>query len=155
MASEQYIFEETHIYNADPKGVFPLMCPVREADYMDGWEYEMIYSESGLIELGCAFSTPYHRNEKTIWTVSLYDPASFVIELTRFTPELEVVTISIFLKWLGSSQTEAMIRYVHTPISEVRGNYLATEYAKEFNVEMAYWENALNHYLATGERLKR
>lgn len=43
--------------DAPPETVFPLLCPVREAEWLDGWEYEMIYSMSGLIEKGAAFST--------------------------------------------------------------------------------------------------
>ena len=44
--------------NATPEKMFPLLCPVREADWLDGWRYNMIYSESGLVEEGAVFSTP-------------------------------------------------------------------------------------------------
>lgn len=29
--------------NAVPETVFPLLCPVREAEWLDGWQYAMIY----------------------------------------------------------------------------------------------------------------
>ena len=41
--------------NAEPEKVFPLLCPVREKDWLDGWNYKMIYSKSGLIEKNCVF----------------------------------------------------------------------------------------------------
>ena len=42
---------------ASPERVFPLLCPVREADWIPGWRYKLIYSESGVAELGCIFAT--------------------------------------------------------------------------------------------------
>ena len=30
--------------DATPEKVFPLLCPVREAEWLDGWQYAMIYS---------------------------------------------------------------------------------------------------------------
>jgi len=66
-----------------------------------------------------------------------------------------VVTISVFLKWLGSTQSEALIKYVHTPLTEEREAYLKSEHKKVFEADLLYWETALNHYLATGGRLKR
>lgn len=29
--------------NASPEQVFPLICPVRETEWLDGWRYRMIY----------------------------------------------------------------------------------------------------------------
>jgi len=40
------------IIHARPDVVFPLLCPVREAEWLDGWDYKMIYSESGVVEEG-------------------------------------------------------------------------------------------------------
>lgn len=153
--AKQFEFEATHVYNADPKRVFPLLCPVYETDYIDGWEFEMIYTNSGFVELGCVFTTPYKGDEKTVWTVSLHNPKNFIIEFIRVTPNLESVTISIVLNWLGSTQTEALIRYVHTPLTKEQEEYLTSEYEAVFNEDITYWEAALNHYLGTGKLLKK
>ena len=58
---------------ANPEKVFPLLCPVREADWLDGWQYNMIYSISGLVEKGAVFSTPHHDKNETVWMVTNYD----------------------------------------------------------------------------------
>lgn len=60
-----------------PEKVFSLLCPVREADWLDGWQYNMIYSESGLVEKGAVFSTPHHDNTETVWMVTNYDSENF------------------------------------------------------------------------------
>ena len=131
------------------------MCPVREADYLEGWKHNMIHSKSGLVELGCVFSTPNDQLEDTIWTVSQYDPKSFIIEFIRVTSGVELVTISIFMRPLDSTRAEALIRYVHTPLTEARETYLQTQHEGNFNADLNYWEAALNHYLATGTLLKK
>jgi len=153
--TKQYEFEEKHVYDEVPKRVFPLLCPVYEADYLDGWEYEMVFSYSGFVELGCVFTTPHHGEEKSIWTVSLHDPKRFIIEFVRVTPNQEVVTIAIYLKRFEGTRSEAIIRYIHTPLTKEREEYLASEHEEVFKADMLYWEMALNHYLKTGDLLKR
>ena len=39
---------------APPARVFPLICPVRETEWLDGWgeQLEVIHSDSGLAEDG-------------------------------------------------------------------------------------------------------
>lgn len=38
--------------NATPEIVFPLLCPVRETKWLDGWDHTMIYSVSGFVDEG-------------------------------------------------------------------------------------------------------
>src|SRR6185312_15911284 len=40
-----------------PASVFPLLCPVREADWIQGWDPLLVVSESGVAEPDCAFVT--------------------------------------------------------------------------------------------------
>ena len=51
----------THTYTqrlvAPPAAVFPLLCPVREADWIDGWNPLLVLSHSGLAEPDCVFVT--------------------------------------------------------------------------------------------------
>jgi hypothetical protein len=50
-------------FSALPQDVFPLICPVKEEDWLCDWEndtYELIYSESGVNELGCIFKTDFN-----------------------------------------------------------------------------------------------
>ena len=35
------------VLNAPPATVFPLLCPVREAEWVPGWTVRMIHSASG------------------------------------------------------------------------------------------------------------
>ena len=37
--------------------LFPLFCPAREADWIPGWDCELIYTDSGYVEEDCIFRT--------------------------------------------------------------------------------------------------
>lgn len=40
-----------------PDTVFPLLCPVREADWIEGWDPVWVASNSGVAEPDCVFVT--------------------------------------------------------------------------------------------------
>ncbi len=44
--------------NATPDTVFPLLCPVREMDWLAGWRPHWVLSASGVAERHCVFQTP-------------------------------------------------------------------------------------------------
>ena len=73
IAKRQYL-SASHTINAMTDQVFTLLCPVREFDWIEEWACEMIYSDSGVAELGCIFST-YNEEDggKDIWVISRYD----------------------------------------------------------------------------------
>lgn len=138
-----------------PQQVFPLLCPVREKDWLDGWEYEMIFSKSGLIEQDCVFITPHHGAMKTTWFVSHYDPERLTIEFIRTTPLESVVKIIIQLHPVSNDKTKTEITYQYLGLSEQQNEHIVTTLETEFNNSMAWWERAINHYLKTGQKLLR
>ena len=81
--------EYTQTNDAPPEKVFPLLCPVREADWVPGWQYRLIYSESGVAEDGCVFSTPNDSGTETVWMVTHYDPAAFTIAFAWVEPGID------------------------------------------------------------------
>ena len=55
---------------ASPSQIFPLLCPVREYDWLEGWDCDMIYSESGFAENNNVFTTGFLGQGKEIWVVT-------------------------------------------------------------------------------------
>jgi hypothetical protein len=48
----------TRRFDAPAAVVYEQLCPTREADWMDGWVADLIYTESGYSEPDCVLSTP-------------------------------------------------------------------------------------------------
>jgi hypothetical protein len=145
----------THEYTqtncAPPAQVFPLLCPVREAEWVPEWRYRMIYSKSGVAEAGCIFATPNDDGSETTWIVTHYDPAAFRISFAWVTPALLAAEINIALAANESGTTRARIRYTYTGLSEA-GNSVIEKYDEDwFRSKMSSWETAINHYLKTGK----
>jgi hypothetical protein len=46
--AKRVVHEYVQTNPAPAEKLFPLLCPVREAEWLPGWEYRLIYSESGL-----------------------------------------------------------------------------------------------------------
>ena len=134
--------------------VFPLLCPVREKDWLDGWDFQMIYSQSGLAEKDCVFTTPHHGKYDTVWHITQYDQSNRKIEFLRVTPSENVVRINIELEESGTQQTSTKISYQYTSLSEEVNRFIEADLEISFLKSMVWWEKAINHYLKTGEMLK-
>ena len=148
-------FSYTQINEASPERVFQLLCPVREKDWIDGWEFEIIYSQSGFAEQGCVFSTPHHGSSHTIWYITKHDAKKYEIEFVRVTPNEQVVKIFISLKSIAEDKTQALITYEYTGLNETQVAFIQNGMEAEFIKSMTYWERAINHYLKTGKKLMK
>jgi hypothetical protein len=138
---------------APPARVFPLLCPAREADWVPGWQYRLIYSKSGVAELGCVFTTPNEDSSETTWLVTEYDPSAFTIAFAWVNPGLVAAQISIRLEATQAQETAALIRYTYTGLSE-QGNREVERYDQAwFDHKMKSWQAAINHYLRTGKKI--
>jgi hypothetical protein len=139
--------------NAPPNKVFPLLCPVREAEWLDGWKYELIYSESGFAEEGCVFSTPYEGEEDTIWIITKHDKENNEIEFVRYTYDSRTCVLRIALRSKDNHCSSVDITYTYTGISQ-RGNDFIDNFTEDkFLDAVKFWEKSMNYFLETGNRL--
>ncbi len=148
----------TQRIEAPPDEVFPLICPVREADWLDGWAdtYELLYSESGLAEKNCVFRTFERDAPETIWTISEHDPERQLVEFVRVTAGLAASTLRVGISDSGDGASTVEVTYTVTPISEEGAAYAGARYDPDrLRDDVRWWETSLNHYFRTGERLPR
>jgi len=142
---------------------------VREADWIPGWRYQLIYSDSGVAELGCIFTTEDGAVESekyssssngsaaratgSTWICVDYDPAAFRIAYVWIKPGRVATELWIRLTTAGNSQTHSHIRFRYTGLSP-EGNHDVESYDRGwFEAKMRGWESAINHYLATGKMI--
>jgi hypothetical protein len=141
--------EYTQTNDASPEKVFPLLCPVREAEWVPGWLYRLIYSQSGVAEDGCVFATPNDDDTETTWMVTEYDPVKFRIAFSWIHPGVMTAQISIALTEKSDGKTSARIRYTYTGLSPEGNQNIASYDRKWFEKKMQGWEAAINSYLQT------
>lgn len=137
---------------ASPERVFPLLCPVREADWLEGWDPLMVWTNSGLAEPDCVFMTRA-APQPAIWFVTRHEPERGFVEMLKISPEVTVCRLSITLLAAGDG-CEATITYSHTSLGPQGDAFVADftdEYYQGFMIE---WETRMNHYLETGDTLR-
>jgi len=137
--------------DAPPERVFPLLCPVREAEWVPGWEYRLVYSKSGLAELGCVFTTPNEDGSESTWVTTEYEPPRG-IGFVWVWPGMLAARLRFELEAAGG-KTRLRAQYEYTGLSE-KGNAQVERYTEAwFADKMKKFEAALNHYLATGKAI--
>jgi hypothetical protein len=147
----------TQTIEASADRVFPLLCPVREEEWLDGWRdhYELIYSESGLAEDGCVFRTMPPERPETIWMITKHDPVAKAVEFVRVTPGLVATRLNIDVEAVSTGSSRVHIRYTHTPISGTGAEFVSETHSEEnFERDMLWWQDSMNHWLRTGETLR-
>lgn len=139
--------EYVQVDEAPPERAFPLLCPVREAEWVPGWEYRLIHSRSGLAELGCVFTTPNPQGPETVWVTTEYEPPRRV-GFVWVWPGMVAARLRFDLEG-ADGKTRLHASYQYTGLSEP-GNAEVARYTEAwFATKMQRFQAALNHYLAT------
>jgi len=131
---------------ASPEEVFPLLCPVREMEWVDGWDPLVVFSRCGLAEPDCVFLTG-NEEPDSVWIITDRDSDNFKMEIIKVTPWTTVAKIAISLSENDQSGTDATVTYTYTALSEAGKDFI-NDYTESFYAEfMRYWENRINDYL--------
>ncbi|MDD1728195.1 MAG: hypothetical protein LUQ50_03885 [Methanospirillum sp.] len=139
--------------------VFPLLCPERECDWVDGWEYDMIHSKSGYAEPGCIFRSRLPYEGECVWIMTDYVPDQY-IKIIKICPGLFLLEWSFNLKEhsvreddVETSRTDLTMMYTMTGLSSEGNEFVATAIDQTVPPMMDWLEKSLNHYLITKHKL--
>ena len=137
---------------AHPDKVFPLLCPVREADWVPDWDPVLVLSNSGVAEKDCIFVTR-DTSKESIWVITEFEPKNHKLEMIKVTPGHTVAKLEIHLSPAGDNRTAAEIAYTYPALGPEGDEFLNEFTAQWYKTFMQNWERAINHYLSTGTKL--
>ena len=140
---------------ARPSLVHSLICPVKEAEWLDGWDYQLIFSHSGFAEKGCVFTSRGVGEKDTIWLITKRDDAAHETVFARITPESRAAEVTVRIEDAGQQASRVHINYTITAITEEGNRFIENFSEENFVKDMKFWEATMNHYLATGKALPR
>jgi hypothetical protein len=138
--------EFTCTVSGKPSLVFPLLCPVREYDWLDDWRGELIYSESGVAEDNCIFRTDFH-GAPMIWSAIRYEPFRHIEYLAIAARHL-VMRLRIDLAPVEGGKTRMQWKRTFTGLSEA-GNEHVASMTPESEKKLC---EKLEFYLKTGKK---
>ncbi|MEJ2288282.1 MAG: hypothetical protein P8Y02_06455 [Deinococcales bacterium] len=136
---------------AEPGRVFPLLCPVREAEWLERWDPTLVLSRSGVAEPDAVFTTSAGDDE-SVWYITRHEPEANFVEMIRITPRVTATRLTIQVV-AADGGSEATVRYAHTSLGP-EGDAVVAAFTEEHYARfMRDWEARLNHFLSTGELL--
>jgi hypothetical protein len=141
-----------HEVSAPADRLFPLLCPVREYEWIEGWTCELVHTSSGLVEEGCVFVTRRPVEGTTTWVTTVHDPAARRVAFVRVTEGRRVVRMALHVEPLGAERCRLHIAYDLTGIDgagreEARR---AAETGEPYAGIAAALAQKLERYLVTG-----
>lgn len=98
------VYEDSFELSAPPDEVFPLLCPVREHEWIPGWRAHIVHSRSGFAELDCVFTTDQPGEGKRTWICTRYEPRH-AIGYTSFSSTGYIMRLEVGLEGLGATGT--------------------------------------------------
>ena len=153
MQQHRTVLTYTMQLNGTPEQVFPLLCPVREYEWIPTWKCTVVHSVSGVAELDCIFKTDFPEDgPEDTWVVSHYEPSK-AIEFVRVNA-LRTIHFTIHLVNAGAGTSQWVWTQTVTGLN-TEGNALAKGMTQEaYTTRRAALEKMLNHFLETGKMLK-
>ena len=136
---------------AEPARVLPLLCPVREAEWLEGWDPLVVFSDSGVAEPGCVFVT-HAEPADAVWVITRHEPDAGFIEMLKISPQVTACRLTIQLT-PSASGTDAEITYSHTSLGPRGDAFVAAFTEEHYREMMRNWQTRINYYLEHGRAL--
>lgn len=133
-----------------PETVFPLLCPVREADWIQGWDPILVVSQAGVAEADCVFTTAASPAD-AVWYITRHEPENGFVEMLKITPSVTACRLTIQLHRVPGG-CEAQVTYMHTSLGP-DGDAFVSNFTEAYYAKfMQDWELRLNHFLRSGHK---
>ncbi len=145
------VYEDSFDLSAPPDRVFPLLCPVREHEWIPSWRAQVVHSRSGFAELDCVFTTDQPGEGKRTWICTRYQP-HHAIGYTSFSSAGYIMRLEIGLQAAASGTRVAWSRRFIATNAE--GNaWVARLPPPGVSQATQTLAKLLNHFLTTGKML--
>jgi hypothetical protein len=141
----------TQHYPAPVDEVFPLLCPVREHDYLPPWQAEIIHLGTGLAEQGGVFVTTGEQGGRDVWVISRYEPLER-IQFVRV-DALRTIVYDLYVEPAADGGTQIRWDQQVTALSQDGDDHVAGYIQADFAMMLKMMARLLAHYLKTGSML--
>jgi len=148
------VLTATMFLNYSPGQIFPLLCPVREYEWLEDWSCEMVHSDSGYNELGCVFQTQFPGEQHTDTSVTSRFDVNERVEFARINEE-RCMLFSIRLEAQPSGGTRLTWTQRITALTPAGGWMLQNTDPAELQRLVSELEKKLDYFLGSGQMLRK
>ena len=144
----------TQHLNGKSSEVFPLLCPVREYEWIEHWKCDLVFTESGYAEKDCIFKTNFlDDGPEKIWVVTTYIPNEKIEFIV--TNQNLVMRFGITLISQNDGSTLAEWKQVITALNAAGEKYIDELTEEKYAEEKKKLEEILNYFLLTRKMYKQ
>ena len=137
--------------SAPAEKVFPLLCPVREYEWISTWTCELVRTESGVAEDMCVFITDRPPFGRETWVCTRYECPD-AIQYTRFSQN---AIARLDIKCIEGTADKSTWRWTLTAVGLTDEGNRICESATEQTLQIFKTLNVLlEHFVTKGEMLK-
>ncbi len=130
--------------------VFKQFCPSREADWIQGWTADLVYTTSGYAEADCIFTTPPTNSlGPGLWIFTRFQPNE-VLEVVRIMDNSVVEQLRIDLEDNGDGTCKGTWTMKFTALNE-QGNSVVEALPEEDPLFESVVIRGLEHFVTSGE----
>ncbi len=138
-------------FKTSPEKIFPLLCPAREADWIPGWDSELIYTKTGYAEDKCVFRTNKSNSAgEGLWTFTGFKLNEY-IEFVRFRQDI-LLHCKISLTQNKNGTTMVTWKTISTALSE-KGNKKIESMSGDKNHNPVL--HLMDYYLKNGKMISK
>ena len=133
--------------------LFPLFCPAREADWIPGWDCDLVYTDSGYAEENCIFKTDKSNHAgEALWMFTGYK-VNHDVDFVRVEEDM-IVRARITVTDNNDGTATATWNALHTGLTE-KGNEEIDKLPEENPPQASALVKMIDHYLKKGKTIKR
>ena len=142
---------------ASPRKIFPLACPVEELRWIPGWDYQLIYSKSGVNETNCIFNEDksglhfFETPMTTTWITTTHDPVRYLVIFQIYLGGKAVIRLEIRFRAMGVNVSSVSWHMVFTALDDEANAMPVETIQARMELMMAFLADLLKHYCETGE----
>jgi len=150
----------TREIKVSPYKIFPLACPVEELRWIPDWDYELIYSKSGVNETNCIFnenkSGPhfFEKPSTTTWVTALHDSDNYRILFQLNLSGKALIRLEVEFREVGKQVSSCTWHMTFTALDAEANSMTVETIRMKLELVMNFLSEALKHYCETGEMVK-
>lgn len=137
----------THRVSAPPARVFPLLCPVRENEWIPGWSARPLYSASGVAENNGVFLAQLADGSEALFIVTRHDPQAGAVEYVVLRGGTYVEKLDLALTDNRDGSTTLAWTRTYTGLSEAGNAQVQQQAAEAFLPRMQALAELLERHL--------
>ena len=144
---------------ASPRIIFPLACPVEELRWIPQWDYQLIYSKSGVNETNCIFNEDKsgpHFFEKPLtatWTTNIHDPDRNLVLFQIDLAGKAAIRLEVRFREVGQNVSTVTWHMTFTALDDEANAMSVDNIRAKIELLITFLADALKHYCETGEML--